>query len=64
MNFMHCDTKGGTPYIHTACERGWVNLVRALVQKHGTGILKDGANSTLFDMAVGNHREKHGTAWF
>ena len=35
----HCDTKGGTPYIHTACERGWVNLVRALVQKHGTGIL-------------------------
>ena len=39
MNEFHCDTKGGTPYIHTACKRGWVNLVRALVQKHGTGIL-------------------------
>ena len=41
MNEFHCNTKGGTPYIHTACEKGWVNLVRALVQKHGTGILKD-----------------------
>ena len=41
MNEFHCDTKGGTPYIHTACEKGWVNLVRALVEKHGTGILKD-----------------------
>ena len=39
MKKFHCNTKGGTPYIHTACERGWVNLVRALVQKHGTGIL-------------------------
>ena len=39
MNEFHCDTKGGAPYIHTACERGWVNLVRALVQKHGTGIV-------------------------
>ena len=27
MNEFHCDTKGGTPYIHTACERGWVHLV-------------------------------------
>ena len=41
MNEFHCETKGGTPYIHTACERGWVNLVRALVQKHGTNILND-----------------------
>ena len=40
LNEFHCDTKGGTPYIHTACERGWVKLVRSLVQKHGTGILK------------------------
>ena len=39
MSEFHCDTKGGTPYIHTACERGWVNLVRALIQKHGTSIL-------------------------
>ena len=40
MNEFHCDTKQGTPYyMHTACDRGWVNLVRALVQKHGTGIL-------------------------
>ena len=41
MNEFHCDTKGGTPYIHTACERGWVHLVQALVQKHGTGIVND-----------------------
>ena len=41
MNEFHCDTKGGTPYILTACERGWVNLVQALVQKHGTNILND-----------------------
>ena len=41
MNEFNCETKGGTPYIHTACERGWVNLVRALVQKHGTNILND-----------------------
>ena len=40
MNEFHCDTKGGTPYILTACKRGWVNLVRVLVQKHGKGILK------------------------
>ena len=31
---------GGKPYIHDACRRGWVDLVRALVQKHGVGILK------------------------
>ena len=41
MNEFHCDTKGGVPYIRRACERGWVHLVRALVQKHGTGILND-----------------------
>ena len=40
MNEFHCDTKGGTPYIHTACKRGWITLVRALVRKHGTGILQ------------------------
>ena len=60
MNEFHCDTKGGTPYIHTACKRGWVNLVRALVQKHGTGILKDDVNisTTLFEEAVNNNREE------
>ena len=39
MDEFHCGTKEGTPYICTACEKGWVNLVRALVHKHGTGIL-------------------------
>ena len=39
MNEFYCSTKGGTPYIHTACRRGWVNLVRALVQKHGANIM-------------------------
>ena len=57
MNELRCDTKGGTPYIHPACERGWVKLVRALVQKHGTGILKASADSgnTLFDVAVNSY---------
>ena len=41
MNKGNCDTKGGTPYIRSACRRGWVNLVKALVEKHGTGILKN-----------------------
>ena len=41
MNEFQCDTKGGTPYILTACERGWIHLVQALVQKHGTDILND-----------------------
>ena len=64
MNEFHCDTKGGTPYIHIACGRGWVNLVRALVQKHGTSILKDDVNAAvsnsnkLFDMAVDNKSEE------
>ena len=39
VNESHCDTMWGTPYIQTACERGWVNLLQALVQKHGTGIM-------------------------
>ena len=55
INEFHCDTKGGTPYIHTACKRGWVNLVQALIQEHGTGILKGPVNrvgSTLFDVAI------------
>ena len=56
LNEGHCDTKGGTPYIQTACERGWVNLVRALVHKHGTGILKPSV--TLFhDITVKRWRE-------
>ena len=57
MNELRYDTKGGTPYIHPACERGWVKLVRALVQKHGTGILKASADSgnTLFDVAVNSY---------
>ena len=55
MNEFHCDTKGGTPYIHTACKRGWINLVRALVQKHGTHILKDDGNIPI-DVAVNNNR--------
>ena len=60
MNECHCDTKGGTPYIHTACKRGWVHLVRALAQKHGSDILK-GVNThgeTVFDVAVRYHREE------
>ena len=53
MNEFHCNTKGGTPYIHTACERGWVDLVRALVQKHGTDILnhKFGVTTSLHVLA-------------
>ena len=60
MNEFHCDTKGGTPYIRTACKDGWVNLVRALVRKHGTGILIDidRCGGTLFDAAVDNDREE------
>ena len=64
VNEFHCDTKGGTPYIHTACERGWVNLVRALVQKHGIGILTDDATTsadngnTPFEVAVNNMKEE------
>ena len=60
MNEFHCDTKGGTPYIHTACERGWVNLVRALVQKHGTDIVtaKDGnGNTPLHVVAMSGRRD-------
>ena len=58
MNEFHCDTKGGTPYIHTACRKGWVNLVRALVQKHGTGIVtttRDGKGNTPFHVAAMGH---------
>ena len=61
MNEFHCDTKGGTPYIRTACERGWVNLVLALVKQHGTGILKEDVNDNgnkLFDMALNNSSEE------
>ena len=64
MNEFHCDTKGGTPYIHTACERGWVKLVRALIQKYGTGILRyqsstsSESGNTLFDVAVDNKHEE------
>ena len=63
INEFHCDTKGGKPYIHTASKRGWVNLVRALVQKHGTDILNYDVNtstdnnSTLFGVAVNNSEE-------
>ena len=46
MNEFHCDTKWGSLYIIMACKRNWVNLVRALVQKHGTGILKYTAGGT------------------
>ena len=35
----HCDTSGGTPYIHRVCRNGCLNLVRALVNMHGTDIL-------------------------
>ena len=58
MNEFNCDTNGGTPYIHTACEKGWINLVRALVHKHGTDILKNDCGCTsVFDMAVDNSWE-------
>ena len=46
INEFRCDTKGGTPYIHTACKNGWVKLVQALVQKHGTGILNNKGSMT------------------
>ena len=64
INEFHCDTKEGTPYIHKACEQGWVDLVRALVQKHGISILKDDENScnALFDVAVINNREEMAVA--
>ena len=61
MNEFHCDTKGGTPYIHTSCKKGWVNLVRVLVQKHGTSILMDNYadnGNTPFDVAINNHSEE------
>ena len=60
MNEFHCDTKGGTPYIHTACKKGWVNLVRALVQKHGTGIVTTTRNdegNAPFHVAAMSGRE-------
>ena len=54
LNEFHCDTKGGTPYIHKACQRGLVNLVRALVQKHGTGIVtaRDDEGNTPLHVAI------------
>ena len=58
MNEFHCDTKGGKPYIHTACERGWVSLVRALLLKHDICVdTPDGNGNTPFDIAVKNNRE-------
>ena len=39
VNEFHCDTKGGTPYLLTACWTGCVNVVQALLKKHGTSIL-------------------------
>ena len=60
MTEFHCDTKGGTPYIHAACERGWVNLVRALVQKHGTAILttrNDSCDTPLHVAAISGRED-------
>ena len=53
---------GGKPYIHDACWRGWVDLVRALVQKHGVGILKhkDGGYIPLNILAMA--QKKHEVA--
>ena len=68
MNEFHCDTKGGTPYIHTACKRNWASLIQALVQKYGIGVLKDYVNTTvnnsnkLFELAVRNNMEELGLA--
>ena len=39
INEFDCDTFGGTSFIHPACRSGSLNLVRALVGKHGIGIL-------------------------
>ena len=55
MNEFHCNTNGGTPYIRTACERGWVNLVRGLVHKHGTGIF-NGDCTLLYDTLLDQHK--------
>ena len=54
MNEFHYDTKGGTPYIHTACEKGLVNLVQALIQKHGTGVVtaRDDEGNTPLHLAI------------
>ena len=63
-NEVHFDTNDGIPYIYTACKKGWVNLVRALVKKHGTSILKDDSNTPadksnrLFEMAVNHNKEE------
>ena len=59
INEFHYDTKGGTPYIHRACEEGWVNLVRALVEKHGTGIVtaRDDEGNTPLHVAAMSGRE-------
>ena len=40
MNEFKCSTSGGKPYIHEACQIGRLNLVRALIQKHGISVLK------------------------
>ena len=40
MKEFQCNTYGGKPYIHGACRRGWLDLVRALVQEHGVRILE------------------------
>ena len=54
MNEFDCDTFGGTPFIHKACSNGWLDLVRALVHKHGVGILNhcDGSGKTPLQEAV------------
>ena len=53
MNEFHCDTSDGEPFIHKACQNGWVDLVRALVQKHGIGILhsKETGDTPLYTVA-------------
>ena len=59
MKEFKCNTSGGKPYIHEACRKGLRNLVRALVQKHGVGILKhkDSKGNTPLHLVAQRHSQ-------